>query len=144
MKGVQCYELFGRIALKNHTFSFSFFHFIQSIKFNHRILKDDGKIGGIFVQPPIYASKEPPNLRLLLIRNTITDDAPECNKPCGKHRSKVYKHINTATKVFIYHKTVKPGNYNCDSSNVVYLIHCPKTPRSTIYWRNRRKFQIQI
>ena len=28
MKGVQCYELFGGIALKNHTFSFSFFFFI--------------------------------------------------------------------------------------------------------------------
>ena len=25
MKGVQCYELFGGIALKNHAFSFSFF-----------------------------------------------------------------------------------------------------------------------
>ena len=25
MKGVQCYELFGAIALKIHTFSFSFF-----------------------------------------------------------------------------------------------------------------------
>ena len=25
MKGVQCYELFGGIALKNHTFSFHFF-----------------------------------------------------------------------------------------------------------------------
>ena len=25
MKGVQCYELFGGIAIKNHTFSFSFF-----------------------------------------------------------------------------------------------------------------------
>ena len=25
MKGVQYYELFGRIALKNHTFSFFFF-----------------------------------------------------------------------------------------------------------------------
>ena len=24
MKGVQCYELFGGIALKNHAFSFSF------------------------------------------------------------------------------------------------------------------------
>ena len=24
MNGVQCYELFGGIALKNHTFSFSF------------------------------------------------------------------------------------------------------------------------
>ena len=27
MKGVQCYELFGGIALKIHTFSFSFFFF---------------------------------------------------------------------------------------------------------------------
>ena len=26
MKDVQCYELFGGIALKNHAFSFSFFH----------------------------------------------------------------------------------------------------------------------
>ena len=30
VKGVQCYELFGVIALKNHTFSFSFSFF----KFN--------------------------------------------------------------------------------------------------------------
>ena len=30
MKGVQCYELFGGIALKNHTFSFSF-HVIKAI-----------------------------------------------------------------------------------------------------------------
>ena len=82
--------------------------FIQSIKSNYRILKHDGKIGGIFVQPPIYASKQPPNLRHLLIRNTITDNEPECNKPCGKHICKVCKHINTATNVFIYHKTVKP------------------------------------
>ena len=33
-------------------------NFIQSIKSDYRILKDDGKIGGIFVQPPIYASKQ--------------------------------------------------------------------------------------
>ena len=99
-------------------------HFIQSIKSNYHILKDYGKIGGIFVQPPIYACKQPPKLRQLLIRNTITDDEPECSKPCGKHRCKVCKHINTATNVFINHKTIKPGNYNCDSANVVYLIHC--------------------
>ena len=70
--------------------------FIQSIKSNYHVLKDDGKIGGIFIQPPIYASKQPPNLRQVLIRNTITDDEPECNNPCGKHRCKVCKHINTA------------------------------------------------
>ena len=86
-------------------------------------LKDDEKIGGIFVQLSIYTSKQPPNLRQLLIRNTITDDEPECNKPCEKHRCNVCKHINTATNVFINHKTVKPGNYNCDSANVVYSFH---------------------
>ena len=32
MKGVQCYELFGGIALKNHTFSFHFhFHIMLYI-----------------------------------------------------------------------------------------------------------------
>ena len=30
MKGVQCYELFGGIALKIHTFSFHFFFQIQN------------------------------------------------------------------------------------------------------------------
>ena len=28
--------------------------------------------------------------------------------------------------VLLNHKTVKPGNHNCDSANVVYLIHCKK------------------
>ena len=41
---------------------------------------------------------------------------------------KVCKHINTATNVLINHKKVKPGNYNCDYANVVYLIHCKKCP----------------
>ena len=30
MKGVQCYELFGGIALKNHAFSFFFRRFLTS------------------------------------------------------------------------------------------------------------------
>ena len=55
---------------------------------------------------------------------------PECNKPCGKHRCKVCKHINTATNVVINHKKVKPCNHNCDSANVVYLIHCQKCPEA--------------
>ena len=93
-------------------------------------MKDDVKICGIFVQPPISASKQPPNLRQLLIRNIITDDEPECNKPCGNHRCIVCKHINTATNVSINHMTVKPGNYSCDSTNAMYLIHCQKCPEA--------------
>ena len=71
-------------------------------------------------------------LRHLLIRNTITDNEPECNKPCGKHRCKVCKHINTAIKVLINHKTIRPGNNNCDSANVVYLIHSQECPEHYI------------
>ena len=79
----------------------------------------------------------------LLIRNTITDVEPECNKPCGKHRCNVCKHINTATKVFINPKTVKPDNHNCDSAYVVHLIHCKNALRHNIL-EKRRKFQIPI
>ena len=107
-------------------------HFIQSTKSNYRILKDDRKIGGIFIQPPIYASKQRPKLRQLLARNNITDDEPECNKPCGKHRCKVCKHINTTTKAYINHKTVKPGSFYCDSTNVVHLSHYQNAQKHNI------------
>ena len=40
------------------------------------------------------------------------------------------KHINTATNAYINHKTVKPDNYNCDSANVVYFIHCQTCPEA--------------
>ena len=43
MKGVQCYELFGGIALKNHAFSFffSYFIFICNHGIKHKMLKND-------------------------------------------------------------------------------------------------------
>ena len=34
MKGVQCYELFGGIALKNHTFSSTLLSFVEISKIN--------------------------------------------------------------------------------------------------------------
>ena len=39
-------------------------------------------------------------------------------------------HISEATNVLINHKTVTPGNHNCDSANVVYLIHCQICPEA--------------
>ena len=68
------------------------------------------------------------NLRQPLVRNVITDDEPQCNKPYVKLRCIVYKHINTTVKVYINHKTATSNNYICDSANVVYLIHCWKCP----------------
>ena len=119
-------------------------NFIQSIKSNYRTLKDDGKVGCFFVQPPTYASKQPPNLRQLLIRNTITDDEPECNKPCVKHRCKACKHINNATNVLINHKKVKPGNFISDSANVVYLIHSKECPEAQYIGETGRYFRYRF
>ena len=45
MKGVQCYELFGGIALKNHTFSFSHFH-LQNMELKQKY---------IYSIPPLFA-----------------------------------------------------------------------------------------
>ena len=42
MNGVQCYELFGGIALKNHAFSFSFFHYIKCTKLDELHENDQG------------------------------------------------------------------------------------------------------
>ena len=43
MKGVQCYELFGGIALKIHTFSFSFFlhRQVKGLKTDSKELKEE-------------------------------------------------------------------------------------------------------
>ena len=38
--------------------------------------------------------------------------------------------IPTYTYIYINHKTVKPSDYNCDSANVVYIIHCQKCPEA--------------
>ena len=43
MKGVQCYELFGGIALKNHTFSF--FIFNKGSKEEETLIKKIGTFG---------------------------------------------------------------------------------------------------
>ena len=63
---------------------------------------------------------------------------------CGKHRCKVYKHINTATNVLINHKKVKPGNHNCDSANVVYLIHCQKCPEALYIGKTGGNFRYRF
>ena len=76
--------------------------------------------------------------------NYITDDEPECNKQCAKHRCKDCKHINTATNVHNILKTAKPGNNSCDSSNVVYSIHCQKCPEAQYIGESGGNFRYRL
>ena len=70
---------------------------------------------------PTYVSYQP---GILLLMNNLNATSRVAN------RCKVCKHINTATKAYIIHKTVTPCNYSCVSANVVYLIDCQESPEA--------------
>ena len=57
MKGVQCYELFRGIALKNHTFSF-FFHFHLLNGAHCHFLSDSNKASSPSVKCMTHSSAE--------------------------------------------------------------------------------------
>ena len=103
MKGVQCYELFGGIALKNHAFSFSMSNNIRIIppNFNEkfrdmwislpnskmfnlrffsiicdlRFLSLWGYVKGVvYVPPPLLENLEELKLRITTALQTVTQD----------------------------------------------------------------------
>ena len=74
---------------------------------------------------PICAYRQPSNLRDILIRSnfshTITSTG---NKNCEKTRCQICNIITTDTEINIPGTShiCHPENYNCDSSNIVYLL----------------------
>ena len=47
MKGVQCYELFGGVALKNNTFSFHFISFLLDVNVRRLIVLGSDNVGQV-------------------------------------------------------------------------------------------------
>ena len=89
-----------------------FYIFIQIIRATYYISKDQTTIGCLYF-PSTLRFQTTANARLVLMRKVVTDDEPHYNKPSiSNERSQTCKHINTATKVCIDHKTVTAGDYN--------------------------------
>ena len=83
----------------------------------------------LFSSITLCAYGQPPNLRLMLVKTRMsTTPTITGNKKCMKSRCQICNIIDTRPSLKIpgTNITVRPGNYYCNSSNVIYLIKCKK------------------
>ena len=83
----------------------------------------------LFSSTTLCAYRQPPNLRQMLIKTRIsTTPTITGKKKCMKSRCQICNIIDTRHRMKIpgANITVRPGNYYCNSSNVIYLIKCKK------------------
>ena len=95
----------------------------------------------------IFAYRLPPNLRNILIKSKLPHTATSTgNKKYEKPRCQIWNIITTDSEInipgtsHIFH----PGNYNCDSSNIVYLIMCSKSNYGNYVGEMSTKFRIRM
>lgn len=101
---------------------------VQGILRNHyNILTQSDRLKAVFPEPPRVVYRRSKNIGDILTSSKIaTTNRTGCSR-CNKPRCKVCPHIEpslTATSTsnqFIF--TIR-GSFNCDSSNVVYLLEC--------------------
>ena len=83
----------------------------------------------LFSSTTLCVCRQPPNLRQMLVKTRIsTTPTITGNKKCMKSRCLICNIFDTRPSLKIpgTNITVRPGNYYCNSSNVIYLIKCKK------------------
>ena len=71
---------------------------------------------------------------------------PSGNEKCNKPRCLVCKHIDTAPNI-VHNATgtvLKPGKFNCDSDNVVYMLNCTLCPLATYIGETSTSFRLRF
>lgn len=93
-------------------------------------LAKDSKVDSLKQHKMIHALRQPPNLKLKLMRTnnyrSSIFEVKSCNRSnCGL--CTIYKNIITATSYTLKNKmTIKPNaNFDCNSTNLIYCIICP-------------------
>ena len=83
----------------------------------------------LFSNTTLSAYRQPPNIKQMLVKTRIST-APTFtgNNECMKSRCQVCNIIDTRPILKIQgpNIAVRPGNYYCNSSSVIYLIKCKK------------------
>ena len=81
----------------------------------------------LFCYSPVRTSRQPPNLKRMLVKfNLSRIPTLVGNSKCMKPRCQACDILDTRNKLQIprISSTIQPGNYNCDSCNIVYLLMC--------------------
>ena len=90
----------------------------------------------LFCVSPVCAYRQPPNLKHMLVKSYRSRIPTHVgNSKCMKPRCRVFDMFHTRKKLQIpgTSSTIQPGNYNCDSCNIVYLLMCDKCDYSENY-----------
>lgn len=100
---------------------------ILSRHFN--ILQQSSRLSSIFQKPPRVVYRRGKNLKDMLVRakTTAIEGTQRGCQPCKKTRCKVCSHMTTTTTAkasssdYVFKIN---AHLNCDSQNVVYMLHC--------------------
>lgn len=119
----------------------------QSFRSLWGILQSDVELGDVFKTAPLLSFRQPPNLKKLLVRSQLPRaTTPTGNLPCHKPRCQICKHVCTSYPMKPPGTTLNlyPGNFNCDSENVVYILFCMKCTEGNYVGETKTKFRLRF
>ena len=95
----------------------------------------------------MYAYRQPPNLRRMLVKSNLSRISTlvgnsKCMKPCRQVCGMLEK--RKKLPILGTNATIQPGNYNCDSYNIVYLLMCDKCDSVNYIGETSNKLQFRL
>lgn len=99
----------------------------QILKKHYNILQQSDRLSKIFSDPPRVVYRRAKNIKDYLVHSKDRNTQQFGCRPCGKSRCLVCKHMQTAREAVSTHSNFKfsvRGSFDCDSSNLVYLLEC--------------------
>ena len=102
-----------------------------------------------FQEPPVLALRQPPNLKTLLVRSKLPSVQPSIsqgNSPCGNARCRICRVMITSAVVNVPGGNMKlhPGQFSCNTSNVVYFLKCDLCSLGNYIGETRTSFRLRF
>lgn len=97
------------------------------LKKHFNILQQSERLSKIFSDPPRVIYRRAKSIGDYLVHAKDRDAQQLGCRPCGKNRCLVCKHVQTARVAISTHSDFRysiRGSFDCDSSNLVYLLEC--------------------
>ena len=102
------------------------------LKENWSILQDSPKVGSIFSNPPMFASKRDLNIRDYLVRSRLKPSISRLpgTYSCNKPSCITCAHLCHDTNITFPKKQFQiKRSFTCDSTNIVYAVLCKQCPK---------------
>ena len=101
----------------------------------------------LFCNSPVCAYRQPPNLKRMLVKSNLSRITTLIgNRKCMKPRCQICDILDTRNKLQIpgTSSTILPGNYNCDSCNIVYLLMCSKCDSGNYIGETSNRLRLRV